>query len=112
MFHHVPAVATTWMNPGRERMNIKLNSKDRFRVYADYEENNFIDIAQEEYESMSVNAFTSFQYIEIRKKEGQLRIYFFKKKSHKKECQFGWWEDAEVVFALNDTKRNITTTST
>lgn len=85
-------------------MNIKLNSNDWFRVYADYEENNFIDIAQEEYESMSVNAFTSFQYIEIRKKEGQLRIYFFKKKSYKKECKFGWWEDAEVVFALNETK--------
>jgi hypothetical protein len=85
-------------------MQIKLHQKDHLRVYADYEEQNFIDLNQEEYESMSIDAFPTFHYIEIRKKEGQLRIYFFKKKSYKKECLFGWWEDAEVVFALNNTK--------
>jgi hypothetical protein len=86
-------------------MNIKLQNKDRFRVYADYEERNFIDVDQENYESMSINGFTSCHYVEIRKKEGQLKIYFFKKKSYKKECDFGWWSDAEVVYAINETKK-------
>jgi hypothetical protein len=85
-------------------MNVKLQHKDRFRVYADHEEQNFIDVNQEEYESMSIDGYTAFHYIEIRKKEGRIRVYFFKKKSYKKECDFGWWTDAEVVFALNEKK--------
>ena len=84
-------------------MEIRLNQKDRVRINADYEHNNFIDINQEEYESMSVDAYPPFHYIEIRKKEGHLRIYFFKKRSYKKECTFGWWEDAEVILAINET---------
>jgi hypothetical protein len=53
------------------------------------------------YESMAIDLFGSFSYIEIRQKENKIRVFSFQKKSYKKECDFGWWEDAEVVYAMN-----------
>ncbi len=83
-------------------MKVRLYNGDDIRVTCDHSEKNFIDIRRQEWEAMSVDAYPSMQYIEIRKKNDQLRIYFFKKKSDKKECLFGWWEDSEVVFSINN----------
>ena len=83
-------------------MDIKLSQDDTFRIYADNKGNNFIDVLQFGYDAMAVDMFTNFQYIEIRKKHDIIRVFSFKKKSHKKECDFGWWEDAEVVFSINE----------
>lgn len=88
-------------------MNIKLYKDDNLRIYGDHNQNNFIDVKSVGYESLSVDFFSSFVYIEIRKKESKLRVFTFNKKSHKKECDFGWWEDAEVVYALNNTKGEL-----
>ena len=82
-------------------MEIKLNQSDRFRVVCDHEKDNFIDIGQIGFEAMYVDLYTRFQYIEIRKKECVMRVFLFKKKSHKKECDFGWWADADVVYSIN-----------
>ena len=83
-------------------MDIKLQREDSFRITADHRGNNFIDVAQVGYESMAVDLFAHFVYIEIRKKEDRLRVFTFAKKSLKKECDFGWWGNADVVFALNE----------
>ena len=84
-------------------MEIKLQAEDRFRVDGGYSDlSNFIDIAKAGYSGISVNLFTGFQYVEIRKKDDQLKIFTFPKKSHKKEYDFGHWEDAEVIFSMNE----------
>ena len=84
-------------------MEIKLQAEDRFRVNGGYSDlSNFIDIAKAGYSGISVNLFTGFQYIEIRKKDDQLKIFTFPKKSHKKEYDFGHWKDAEVIFSVNE----------
>ena len=84
-------------------MEIKLQGEDRFRInggYCDY--SNFIDISKAGYSGICTTLFSGFQYIEIRKKDDQLRIYTFPKKSHKKDYDFSNWVDAEVVFSLNE----------
>ena len=85
-------------------MDIKLNQDDRLRVDGGYSDmSNFIDISKAGFSGLCTTLFSGFQYIEIRKKGDQLRIYTFPKKSHKKEYDFGEiWVDAEVVFSLND----------
>ena len=51
---------------------------------------------------MAIDLFASFQYIEIRKKDEQVRVFTFKRKSDKKDCDFKWWGDAEVILAINN----------
>lgn len=87
-------------------MEIKLQIDDNFRVIADYKGHNFINIAKVGYEAMAVDLHAQFQYIEIRRKNERIRVFSFMKKSHKKECDFGWWEDAEVIFSLNEQTMN------
>lgn len=82
-------------------MHLKLRRDDHFRVSCDSDENNFIDIQQVGYEAMAMNLFPLFHYIEIRSKDNNLRLFTFKKKSHKKEYDFGNWENAEIVFTWN-----------
>ena len=83
-------------------MQIKLQPDDTFRVVTGYKETNFIDIRSTGFETIAVDLFSLFQYIEIRKLKYNLRVFLFKKKADKKECDFGEWEDAEVVFAQNE----------
>ena len=83
-------------------MDLRIRQDDNLRIYADHKQQNFIDVHQVGYEGMAIDLFTSFQYIEIRKKNTQLRVFTFTKKSMKKECDFGWWDDAEVVFSINE----------
>lgn len=83
-------------------MNIKIRKDDNLRISSDHKERNFVDVYQVGYESMAIDFFTHFQYIEIRKKNDHIRVFTFTKKSMKKECDFGWWEDAEVILAVNE----------
>jgi len=85
-------------------MELRIRQNDNIRVIGDHEGGNFIDLYSVGYEALAVDLFSHFQYVEIRKKEDKLRVFAFKKKAHKKECIFGWWEDAEVVFAQNEQK--------
>jgi len=84
-------------------MELRLNNNDHFRIYADHDRSNFIDVNQEHYDGMSVDLFCAFQIIEIRKKENQLRIFLHHTEEHKGECVYGWWSDAEIVFQSNQT---------
>lgn len=84
-------------------METRLNSKQQFRVTTGQSKNNFIDIKSGEWEqALEVSFLTSKQYMEVRKKDGSMCTFYFESKRHKKDYDFGWWEDAEVVFANND----------
>jgi len=84
-------------------MELKINQGDRVRVDGGYgKADNFIDISKAGFSGLCTTLFTGFQYIEIRKKGDQLRVYTFPKKSHKEEYDFEHWKDAEVVFSLNE----------
>jgi len=82
-------------------MDLRIRRDDSVRVVGDFDGSNFMDIRSVGYESLAVDFYGHFNYIEIREKEDKVRVFSFPKKSLKKECDFGWWEDAEVVFALN-----------
>ena len=84
------------------KMNLKLYHGYKLRIVGDFEDQNFIDIEGVGYESLAIGLFKSFHYIEIREKESMIRVFTFPKKSLKKECDFGWWADAEVVFSRNE----------
>ena len=85
-------------------MELKLNYCDRLRISTDRGEN-FIDISGMDNENgINVIAYPIATYIEIRKKDGKIATFFFKSKRHKKEANFGFWEDAEIIFALNEVK--------
>ncbi len=83
-------------------MDLTIRKEDNIRISSDYENNNFVDIRNVGYDSLAINLYPNFSYIEIREKQNQLRTFIFQKKSYKKECDFGWWEDAEVVFSRNN----------
>lgn len=82
-------------------MDLKLRNSDSIRVIGDDKKNNFINILGVGNNSLAIDFIPIFYYIEIRKKENMIRVFTFPKKSYKKECDFGWWEDAEVVYSLN-----------
>ena len=87
-------------------MEINLNQNDRFRVKTNRLDNcgeNFIDINGLQWEAgIAVDMYPSFHYIEMRKKERGIRLFLFKNKGAKKDFDLGWWDDAEVIFALNE----------
>ncbi len=62
----------------------------------------YIDIRHIGYQSLSVALHGQCGYIEVRKKDREINVFQFPKKAYKKEYDFGWWEDAEVVFSYNE----------
>lgn len=84
-------------------MEIKLNAKDNIRVKTNYSDNIFIDVDSGKEEMfLGVTSLISNQYVEVRKKDNLIKIFYFKKKSHKKYSELGWWDDAEVIFSNNN----------
>ena len=87
-------------------MQVRLYSEQKIRVTTGHKENNYIDVESGKWEqALEVSFFTSQQYLEIRKKDGQICSFYFESKRHKKDYDFGWWQDAEVVFANNDVNK-------
>lgn len=85
---------------------IQLYAEEKVRVTTDYKEDNYIDISSHPHEiGMTIDFYPCHQYLEIRKKGGVCREFLFKKKGEKKYFDFGYWEDAEVIFALNEVKK-------
>lgn len=83
-------------------MDLKLHATQQIRVKTG-NENNFIDVDSGKDEiCLGVSLHPSFHYIEIRKKGGHIKIFLFEKKGHKKYFDFGYWNDAEVVYANNE----------
>ena len=80
-------------------MDINLYSEQRVRIKT--YSGPYIDIQHVGYESLAVDIHGQNGYVELRKKSGSLRLFQFIKKSHKKECDFGYWNDAEIVFSYN-----------
>ena len=87
-------------------MQLKLYSKNSIRVTTGVSEPNFLDIKSLEWEGglMVENWSDSKQYMEIREKNGQTAVFFFMRKSAKKDVDLGHWEDAEVIFSKNKVK--------
>ena len=81
-------------------MDLNLYAKQRVRVKTSH--GPFLDLEHVGYESLAIDMYSFQGYIEIRKKGTHLRIFQFPKKSYKKECDFGYWEDGEVVFSYNE----------
>ena len=89
-------------------METKLNSTDRLRVTTGHTKNNYIDIECGQWElALEVSFLASKQYMEIRKKSGHICSFYFESKRHKKEYDFKWWEDAEVIFSNNDVNTTL-----
>lgn len=85
-------------------MDLRLYSKQSVRVKTHHSNLNFVDITSldNEYALQVSNYSTSMQYIEIRRKNNSVAMFLFRKKSDKKEVDFGWWADAEVIIAINE----------
>jgi len=87
---------------GIRRMDLRLYHNSRIRIQTE-QSKNFIDIngIQDEC-GIAIDAYPFLHYIEIRKKNGYVRTFYFKNKGIKKHIDLGYWEDAEVIFALNE----------
>ncbi len=84
-------------------MHLKIYKDESIRVETPHSDTEiFVDVRQVGYQSLAVDFYGFQGYIEIRKKENHVRVFQFPKKSYKKECDFGWWEDAEVIFSYNE----------
>tara|TARA_R110000851_G_scaffold259046_1_gene411534 strand:- start:340 stop:618 length:279 start_codon:yes stop_codon:yes gene_type:complete len=84
-------------------MEIRVREKDRIGIEGgEYNMNNFIDVSKAGFSGLAMTLFCGYQYIEIRKKQDQITVFTFSKKSLKKEYDFGFWDDAEVVYSLNE----------
>ena len=86
-------------------MELRVYQSDSIRVVSDHAKQNFVDIRTMGSEEIIVDTYERFHYIEIRRKEGVQRVFLFKKKSDKKDYDFGFFEDAEVVYSCNEVKR-------
>lgn len=84
-------------------MKINLFHKERLSVFGiSNQADVFIHITPRQMEDgLEVDLNSRNQYIEIRSMEGQTRMFLFKTKRAKKDADLGFWNDAEVIFALN-----------
>ena len=83
-------------------MELRVRTEEGIRVIGDHKNDNIVDVNGVGYDSLAIDLYPRFYYIEIRKKEDQIRVFTFPKKSSKKDCDFGWWKDADVILAVND----------
>lgn len=84
-------------------MDVRLYSNQKVRIKTGHKENNFIDVESGKDELVLTTEFyPSFHYIEIREKNNFMKTFLFEKKGHKKHYDFGFWEDAKVIFSKND----------
>lgn len=84
-------------------MELSMNSGDSIRL-KNYH-TGFIDCTSECHEMvLGVSFLKGYIYMEIRQKGGQVKTFYFRKKSHKKDCDLGYWQDAEVIFSFNFVK--------
>ncbi len=79
---------------------MQLDSTDKIRIKT--YSGPFIDVRHVAYESLAVDMYRFQGYMEMLKKDGCFRLFQFPKKSRKKDYDFGWWKDAEVVFSYNE----------
>jgi hypothetical protein len=87
-------------------MEIELYADERVRVKTS---KTLIDVQRIGYDSLGINLSSFEAYIEIRKKGGELKVFQFPKRSYKKENEFGYWKDAEVVFSYNRNGKDAAT---
>lgn len=85
-------------------MDIKISKNDVFRVYSDYERDNFIDVCSIGHESIKLTAYPYFTNIQVRKKNNVIGIFFFKEKEYLFCDDEKWWEDAEIIFEIKRAK--------
>ena len=86
-------------------MELRLNSEQRIRLTTGSSKKNFVDVTGEKFElALGVSFLCSQTYFEVRKKDGQMKSFYFESKRHKKDFDFEWWSDAEVLFANNDVR--------
>ena len=76
-------------------METKLESKDNLRISID--NSIFIDVERFNHEILTTD-FYRFHKIEIRKKADNIRVFTFKDEEHFKEFDFGFWNDAEIIY--------------
>jgi len=88
-------------------MELKLNSTDQIRLVTGFPKDNWIDVASEDGEqALTVMFISRKQYMEIRERDGYVKTFYFESKGSKKYFKFGWWEDASVIFALNNVEHD------
>ena len=85
-------------------MDLRLQSKERIRVVADDERNNFVDIEGHYWgEVIKVDIYPAFHYVEIREKNRSYRIFLFKEEVQKEQFDYGYYENAKVIFTIKKT---------
>jgi len=87
-------------------MDLRLYAKQAVRIITHdiLNESNFIDVRSLDFELglMITNYSLGRQYIELRRKDNQIALLLFSKKSHKKDVDLGYWSDADIIFSLNE----------
>ena len=69
-------------------MDLKLHSNDKIRLITGSSKNNFIDCSAEYQEmALTVSFLCSQTYMEIRRKNNQVKTFYFESKRHKKEFE-------------------------
>ncbi len=81
-------------------MNLKLYQDENIRIETPHS-GIFTEVRYVGYETLAVDLYGFQGYIEIRKRNDNIRVFHFPQKFYKKECDFGFWEDAEIVFSYN-----------
>ena len=79
-------------------MDIKISSRDKIRIYSDYEQNNFIDISYAESDGIAIDLFDYKNFIEMRRKENTIRCFVFKDFTYFVDHIDDWWKDAEIIW--------------
>ncbi len=78
---------------GRDGMTIRAGNNDSLWCHLSSLENGY---------GIRVEALKSSTYMEVRIKENKIATFLFASKGEKKRINLGWWQDAEVVYSINE----------
>ena len=83
---------------------LQLFAKEKIRVTTDYTNEVFINVESLHGEDGMAIDFSSInreltQPIEVRQKMGGTRLFIFKSNHYKNDFDFGWWEDAKIIYS-------------
>ena len=84
-------------------MDITVSEGNEFMVSCDGAHSFIYACGLDLGEGIAIDAFPFYHYIEIREKDGCLRIFCLDKESAEEGFDFGEWEEAKVVYStVND----------
>ena len=79
-------------------MDVKIYNKEKIRIYTDYVNERYINVIAE-LDSLQVEVLENITTIQVRRKDGFIKVFYFEPNTNLEDYDFGYYSDADILFS-------------